>query len=112
MTTRIRYEVYEDPRGKYDQVSVRNFHSQSTDAMYIIYLDTENVSYVIKNMLSGRKYDGGNEVSNLHVLKRHVKARLEKLGVVFGSEIRDNASRVKGVNCGYSKSKSVSAEGE
>ena len=103
MATRIRYEKFEDPRGQFDQISVRNFHSSRTDAMYIVYLDTKQVTYVVKNMLSGRKYDGGQDINNLHVLKRHVKERLEKLGVEFDSEIRDNTSRVKGVNCGYKR---------
>ncbi len=110
MATRIRYEKYDDPNKTYNQVSVRNFHSTRTDAMYIIYLDTKNVTYTIKNMLSGRKYSGGDDVNNLHVLKRNVKERLEKLGVPFDSEIRDNASRVKGVNCGYKKDKSEVTE--
>ena len=106
MAVRIRYEKFEDEKNKNNLVSVRNFHSESTDAMYIVYLNTNEVTYEIKNMLSRRKYTGGEGINNLHVLKRHVKERLEKLGVSFESEIRDNASRVKGVNCGYSKSKS------
>jgi len=103
MTTRIRYEKFEDPNGKHDKVSTRNFHSQSTDAMYIVYLNTKEVTYEVRNMLSRRKYTGGEEINNLHVLKRHAKERLEKLGVEFNSEIRDNESRVKGVNCGYKR---------
>ena len=98
MTTRIRYE-------KTDKddivVSTRNFHSITTDAMYIVYLNLKDVTYTIKNMLSERKYSGGDDINNLHVLKRHAKSRLEKLGVSFGDEIRDNASRISGVNCGY-----------
>ena len=98
MSVRIRYEKTEKEGILH---SVRNYHSKTTDAMYIIYLDTINVTYTIKNMVSRRKYSGGEEVNNLHVLKRHVKERLEKLGVEFTTEIRDNSSRVKGVNCGY-----------
>ena len=116
MATRIRYEKFEDPTGKYDLISVRNFHSPRSDAMYIVYIDTKTVTYIVKNMFSGRKYSLENEkrdpetgefikleLSNVHVLKRHVKERLEKLGVEFDSEIRDNSTRVKGVNCGYAR---------
>ena len=98
MTTRIRYEKTDKEN---ILVSVRNFHSETTDAMYIVYLNTEEVTYRVKNMLSKRTYDGGDGVNSVPVLKRNAKARLEKLGVNFGDEIRDNSSRVKGVNCGY-----------
>ena len=101
MTVRIRYEAYDDSKEVYDQVSVRNFHSKSTDAMYIVYLDTKNVTYRVKNMTSRRTYEGGEGVNNLHVLKRNVKERLAKLGVEFNSEIRDNSTRIPGKNCGY-----------
>ena len=108
MSTRIRYEKHEGIKGTYNQVSVRNFHSSSTDAMYIVYLNTEKVSYTIRNMTSRREYtlaDEKADLTNLHVLKRHVKSRLQKLGVQFNSEIRDNSSRVSGVNCSYKKEK-------
>lgn len=100
MSSRIRYEKTEKDGILH---SVRNFHSKTTDAMYYVILDTNSVTYKIKNMLSKRVYEGGEDVNNLHVLKRKVKERLEKLGVEFESEIRDNSSRVKGVNCGYTK---------
>lgn len=106
--SRIRYEKFDDPNGKYDKVSVRNYHSSTTDAMYIVYLDTNNMNYEIKNMTTYRKYtldDEKVELNNLHVLKRHVKSRLQKLGVKFDSEIRDNSSRIPGENCSYKKNK-------
>ena len=106
MSSRIRYENFDDPKGKYDKVSVRNFNSSSTDAMYIVYLNTEKITYTIKNMLTYREYtldDENIDINNLHVLKRHVKDRLEKLGVKFTTEVRDNASREAGKNCAYKK---------
>ena len=111
MATRIRYENFEDPHGQYNLVSVRNFHSNKykkneegeTDSMYIVYIDTKYVTYMIRNMTSGREFSGGENINNLHVLKRNVKDKLSKLGVTFDDEIRDNASRVKGVNCGYKR---------
>jgi hypothetical protein len=83
--------------------SVRDIKSESTDAKYQIQLDTVACEYTIKNLNSGRKYTGGEGVNNIHVLKRHVKTRLEKLGVSFSKEIRDNSNRVTGVNCSYKK---------
>lgn len=114
MSTRIRYEKYEDPNGLYDHVSTRNFHSNryvrntgsDKDAMYIVYLDSKFKNYLIKNLTRGTEFTGGEGINNLHVLKRKIKSQLEKLGVSFSSEIRDNKSRVKGVNCGY-KSKTL-----
>ncbi len=109
MTIRIRYERFEDPHGQHNLVSTRNFHSHKyskspegeNDAMYIVYIDTKYVTYMIRNMVNEKEYIGGEEINNLQVLKRHVKLRLERLGVTFDEEIRDNSSRVKGVNCGY-----------
>ena len=74
--------------------SVRDLKSDSTGATYQVKLDTNNCTYVIKNINSERTYSGGEGVNNLHVLKRHVKKRLEKLGVSFGKEIRDNSNRI------------------
>lgn len=103
MTVRIRYEKFDDPKGEFDLVSVRNFHAPVQDSMYIVYLDTKDCKYAIKNMSDrGRTYDGGENITNIQVLKRKVKERLAKLGVPFQlREIRDNSSRIKGVNCGY-----------
>ena len=98
--TRIRYKKTKDDTLK----SVRDLHSESTKAIYEVFIDTKTCDYIIKNINSGRKYTGGDTVSNLHVLKRNVKKRLEKLGVSFGSEIRDNSSRISGVNCSYKRS--------
>ena len=81
--------------------SIRDLTSSTTGAKYRVKLDTLNCNYVITNINSERTYKGGEGVNNLHVLKRHVKKRLEKLGVSFGKEIRDNASRIPGVNCSY-----------
>lgn len=111
MATRINYEKYEDPKGKYDLISYSNFYSdkytkhedgeEEREAMYIVYLDTENIEYLIKNTNSRRLYKGGENINNLQVLKRAVKTHLEKLGVKFNKEVRDNTSRVKGKNCAY-----------
>ena len=77
MTTRIRYERFEDPKGLHNMVSIRNYHSNKykpndegvADAMYIIYLDTKYVTYTIRNMTSNAEFTGGDGVNNLQVLK-------------------------------------------
>ena len=107
MAVRIRYEVYDDPKGEYDLVSVRNFHAPVQDSMYIVYINSKTCEFKIKNMSPrGRVYVGGDGVNNLQVLKRQAKSKLAGLGVKFDAkEIRDNSSRVKGVNCSYKQEK-------
>lgn len=98
MESRIRYKK----TGK-DGIlkSVRDLRSSSTNAVYRVTIDTNDFTYSIYNINSSRSYKGGEGISNLQVLKRSVKKRLEKLGVSFSKEIRDNSSRVPGINCAY-----------
>jgi hypothetical protein len=103
MESRVRYK-----KTKKDGIlkSTRDLISATTGAKYRVTLDTINCTYSIYNLGSERSYKGGEGVNNLHVLKRHVKKRLEKLGVAFGKEIRDNSSRIPGVNCSYKENES------
>ena len=98
MSSRIRYDKTEK-----DGIlkSKRDFVSDSRGSVYHVILDINKCEYTIKNKNTRRIYKGGETINNLHVLKRKVKERLEDLGVNFSKEIRDNSSRVKGVNCGY-----------
>lgn len=89
-STRIRYTPT-DKDGIL--VSIRNFWSKSTGAMYIVYLDLNNCTFTIKNMVSKRKYHGGENINHLHVLKRAVKRRLQSLGVEFKVETRDISNK-------------------
>lgn len=106
MESRIRYK-----KSNKDNilVSVRDLISES-GAKYKVKLDVENCKYVIINVNSERYYHGGEDVNNLHVLKRNVKAHLEKFGVSFSKEIRDNSKREPGVNCSYKKSEEKNAD--
>lgn len=83
---RIRYE---NTREEGIMRSVRNLHSKTTGAMYSVTLNIPESTYIIHNILSRRNYYGGENITNIHVLKRAVKSHLEKLGVEFGTEIRD-----------------------
>ena len=89
MLTRIRYKKV----GEKTLKSVRTLQSSVTGAKYTVTLDLENFTYLIRNLLSYRKYEGGEKVNNLAVLKRNVKKRLKKLGVKFDHEIRDISER-------------------
>jgi len=102
MTQRIRY-IKTGKDGILE--SIKNLRSDSTDASYKVVLDTTNCKFVIKNVNSGRNYEGGDNINNLHVLKRKVKEKLSKLGVDFAKEIRDNSSRIAGVNCSYKRNR-------
>jgi hypothetical protein len=55
---------------------------------YTVHIDLENCTYLIRNQTSMRKYEGGEGVNNLTVLKRKVKKHLEYLGVEFDTEKR------------------------
>lgn len=100
MSTRIRYVSTNR-----DDVlrSFRNLYSPKYDSNYSIEIDTKELTFVIRNVNSGRTYTGGENINNLHVLKRKVKSRLSEMGVSFGTEVRDNSCRVVGKNCAFSK---------
>lgn len=70
-------------------VSNKILTSTRTGAQYLVYLDLENVTYKIKNINSENVHRGGENINNLNVLKRSVKARLEGMGVLFEDEERD-----------------------
>ena len=101
MEARIRYK--KDKKNNI-LISIRDLVSKSTGAKYKVKLDIKNCNYTIININSERYYHGGEGINNLHVLKRHVKSHLEKFGVPFNKEIRDNSSREIGVNCSYKRS--------
>lgn len=83
---RIRYK-----KTKQENIVVSNkvIRSQRTGAEYLVYLDLENITYKIKNINSENVHRGGENINNLNVLKRSVKSRLERMGVVFQNEERD-----------------------
>lgn len=80
---RIRYKKQGD-----SLISVNDIISQKTGAKYSVVIDLINCNYVIKNVLSLRKYEGGQNINNMNVLKRTIKKHLEALGCVFDGEKR------------------------
>lgn len=86
MAKRIRYKQTKE-QGVV--VSTKIYTSASTGAQYKVFLNLDEVTYKIKNVNSENVYRGGENLNNLNVLKRNVKARLEGMGVKFEDEERD-----------------------
>ena len=82
MNARIRY-VNKDNK----LFSVSDIVSEK-GSKYLVMIDLETRTYVIKNLLSHRNYVGGQNINNMNVLKRTVKKHLQMLGVKFNKEIR------------------------
>lgn len=83
MKQRIRY-VKKD--GK---IVSKNEIISKHGSRYIVFIDKENMTYAIRNVLSFRRYEGGENINNMNVLKRTIKAHLERLGVEFEKERRN-----------------------
>lgn len=60
-----------------------------TGARYMVYIDLDTKTYLIRNQNSLRKYEGGENINNMNVLKRTVKKHLEHLNCSFESERRN-----------------------
>ena len=102
MESRIRYKKTNKKGILY---SIKDLISKSTGAKYRVKLNLNDCTYLIYNLNSERSYYDGKKLTNTHVLKRHIKKHLEKLGVIFDIEIRDNSNRVRGKNCSYDRTK-------
>lgn len=80
---RIRYEKKGTQLvSKHEVVSARG-------TKYLVYLNLDTMTYLIRNSTSLRKYEGGEGINNLIVLKRKVKQHLAHLGVYFDKERRN-----------------------
>jgi len=56
---------------------------------YSVSIDLATMTYTIKNLVSFRRYEGGENINNMNVLKRTIKAHLSHLGVLFDTERRN-----------------------
>ncbi len=79
---RIRYIKKEN------QLVSKNELYSAKGSRYLVYLNLDTMTYLIRNSVSLRKYEGGKNVNNLIVLKRVVKKHLAHLGVHFTKEKR------------------------
>lgn len=84
MKERIRYEKKENQLISKELVS-------NSGAKYIVYLNLDTMTYLIRNQTSMRKYEGGEGINNLTVLKRKVKKHLQHLGIKFEKEKRSRS---------------------
>lgn len=82
MKQRIRYVKKEN------KLISKNEVISKQGSKYMVYIDLETMTYIIRNMISARKYEGGQNITNMNVLKRTIKAHLEHLGCVFDKEKR------------------------
>lgn len=98
MLQRIRYDKKE---GK---LVSREVYSNK-GSKYMVFIDLQTMTYIIRNVLSLRKYEGGKGINNLTVLKRNVKKHLSHLGVPFGREVRQRTFGI--CEKGYSQAKEI-----
>jgi hypothetical protein len=82
MKQRIRYLKKEG------QLISKNEIISKHGSRYMVYIDLEKKVYTIRNMVSSRRYEGGEHINNMNVLKRTIKAHLEHLGCEFDKEKR------------------------
>lgn len=82
--SRIRYQKKD---GKL--VSIEPITSKRTGAKYQVFIDPETMTYVIRNLLTMKKYEGGEGINNMNVLKNKVKKHLQALGCEFDKERRN-----------------------
>lgn len=80
---RIRYEK------KGDKELISHPITSKKGSTYVVTVDLSTMTYIIRNQLSFRKYEGGKDINSLMVLKRKIKKHLAHLGCVFGKETRN-----------------------
>jgi hypothetical protein len=72
-------------------VSVNYFRSSTTDAIYEVSIDMNELRYKIKNVHTERIYEGNGETGNVESFKHlahNAKEHLKKFGVHFDKEKR------------------------
>lgn len=91
MAKRIAYSTQKDGTKK-----SKNYFSERYNTYYYVVLDETNKKFRIVNVNQKRTVaeDKGN-INNINVLKRNAKQALEKLGVVFSTELRDRDYFIK-----------------
>lgn len=89
MATRITYKEMRNRPGVLE--SVKKFVSSRTGAAYLVRINTNDMTYEIKNIKTEVIYRGGENISNLNHLKKAAKQRLAGMGVVFNQEDRNRS---------------------
>ena len=76
---------------KNHKITSKQFTSQKTGAKYRIVLNLDGMEYYIRNERTKEFIYKSKSYTNLNVLKRTARSKLEKLGVSLKREIRDRA---------------------
>ena len=84
---RIRYVNH--PTKENYLISLNEYISEKTGAKYKIILDLNNMLYCIRNERNKEFIYKSKKYTNLNVLKRTARAKLESLGVKLARESRD-----------------------
>lgn len=71
-------------------ISIKELVSKN-GAKYMVFIDLATKTYVIRNVNTLRKFEGGENINNMNVLKRTIKKHLFHLGVCFESESRQRS---------------------
>lgn len=71
------------------KISTRAYTSQSTGASYRVVLNLTDMEYYIRNERTKEHIYKSKKYTNMNVLKRNARAKLEKLGVRLKTEVRD-----------------------
>ncbi len=87
-STRIRYLVKSDGLLQ----SVKTFAHETSGARYFVQINQKEDSFRIVEELSNTEV-ASSKACNLHQLKIKAKAKLQELGIVFGSEERTKANQ-------------------
>lgn len=85
-TKRIKYidHKYRDNH----KISLNQYVSESTGAKYRIVLNLEDMEYYIRNERTKEYVFKSNSYTNMNVLKRNARNKLEKFGVKLKREVR------------------------
>jgi hypothetical protein len=85
MQSRIRYEYSDELPG----VGVSKQRFVINGKHHLVVLNTEEMYFEIQDLEGNVIHKGGDDITNLHVLKRHVKRALMRHGCVFKTEERN-----------------------
>lgn len=84
---RIRYKKH--PTRDNCTVTINSYVSKHTGARYKIVLDLEEMEYGIRNERNKEFIYKSKKYTNLNVLKRNARSKLESLGIDLSRESRD-----------------------
>ena len=89
MSTKNRIRYIDHKFKENHKISGRHFVSSSTGAKYRIILNLEEMQYYIRNERTKEFVYKSKSYTNMNVLKRNARSRLEKFGVELERESRD-----------------------